>query len=176
MGAGSSYLGVKAAGAWSWPSSSSTEVKMNAVMPPLLQYVFTSWGLVKHRNSFTFTFYCLKSGAWNLVHIEITDYNDEAIQCVDTVRYPENFAMKADRDAVETLDIIRGCIQKFPDWPPGARTGTALCHYVQLYRYFVSQSSEFCRHNPLRCFSTSVCCCLFRYRLSPETFGYTLLL
>jgi hypothetical protein len=43
------------------------------------------------------------------------------------------------------------CIQKFPDWPPGARTanGTALCHYVQLYRYFVSQSSEFWRHNPL---------------------------
>jgi len=26
--------------------------------------------------------------------------------------------------------IIRGCIQKFPDWLPGARTvnGTALCH------------------------------------------------
>jgi len=42
----------------------------------------------------------------------------------------------------------------------------------------VSQSSEFCRHNPLCCFSTSVCfCCyLFRYRLSPETFGYTLVL
>jgi len=37
---------------------------------------------------------------------------------------------------------------------------------VQLYHYFVSQSSEFCRHNPLCCFSTSVCCCcccLFRY-------------
>jgi hypothetical protein len=35
---------------------------------------------------------------------------------------------------------------------------------VQLYRYFVSQSSEFCRHNPLCCFSTSVYfCCLFRY-------------
>jgi hypothetical protein len=27
---------------------------------------------------------------------------------------------------------------------------------VQLYRYFVSQSSEFCRHKPLCCFSTSV--------------------
>jgi hypothetical protein len=41
---------------------------------------------------------------------------------------------------------------------------------------FVSQSSEFCFHNPLCCFSTSVycCCCLFRYRLSPETFRYTL--
>jgi hypothetical protein len=26
--------------------------------------------------------------------------------------------------------LIRGCIQKFPDWLPGARTtnGTALCH------------------------------------------------
>jgi len=54
---------------------------------------------------------------------------------------------------------VQGCIQKLPDWPPG-----------------VSQSSEFCRHNLLFCFSTSVCCrrCLFRYRLSPETFGYTL--
>jgi hypothetical protein len=30
----------------------------------------------------------------------------------------------------------------------------SLCHYVQLYRYFVSQSNEFCRHNPLYCFST----------------------
>jgi len=40
----------------------------------------------------------------------------------------------------------------------------------------MSQPNEFCRHNPLCCFSTSVycCCCLFHYRLSPETFGYTL--
>jgi hypothetical protein len=45
---------------------------------------------------------------------------------------------------------------------------------LQLYRYFVSQSGEFCRNNTLCCFSTSVYCCLFRYRLSPETFGYTL--
>jgi hypothetical protein len=68
--------------------------------------------------------------------------------------------------------------QKFPDWPLGARTanGTALCHYVQLYHYYVSQSNEFCRHNPLCYFSTSVYFyyCLFRYLLSPETFGYTL--
>jgi len=27
---------------------------------------------------------------------------------------------------------------------------------VQLYRYFVSQSSDFCRHNSLCCFSTSI--------------------
>jgi len=53
---------------------------------------------------------------------------------------------------------IRGCIQKFPDWPPGTRiaSGTALCPLVQLYRYFVGQSSDFCRHNPLCCSSTSV--------------------
>jgi hypothetical protein len=31
---------------------------------------------------------------------------------------------------VNSLIAIGGCIQKFPDWPPGARTanGTALCH------------------------------------------------
>jgi len=38
----------------------------------------------------------------------------------------------------------------------------------------VIQSIEFCCHNPLCCFSTSVYCCLFRYRFSPETFGYTI--
>jgi hypothetical protein len=72
------------------------------------------------------------------------------------------------------LFLIRGCTQKFPEWRPGARTanGTALCHY----RYFVSKPSEFCRYNALCCFSMNVyCCCLFRYWLSPETFGYTLL-
>jgi hypothetical protein len=45
---------------------------------------------------------------------------------------------------------IRECILKFSVWPPGAGTanGTALSLEVQLYRYFVSHSSEFCRHNP----------------------------
>jgi hypothetical protein len=35
---------------------------------------------------------------------------------------------------------------------------------------------SFCCRNPSCCFSTSVYCCkrIFRYRLSPETFGYTL--
>jgi hypothetical protein len=78
----------------------------------------------------------------------------------------------------EGITATRECIQRFPDWPPRARTvnGTALCHKMQLCRYFLSQSSEFCCHNPLCCFSTSVYCCkrTLRYRLSPETFGYTL--
>jgi len=36
---------------------------------------------------------------------------------------------------------------------------------VHFYRYFMSLSSEFCRHNPLYCFSTSVYCykLIFRY-------------
>jgi hypothetical protein len=40
----------------------------------------------------------------------------------------------------------------------------------------MSHSREFCRHNTLCCLSTSVYCCkrIFRYRLSPETSGYTL--
>jgi hypothetical protein len=48
-------------------------------------------------------------------------------------------------------------------------------HYVQLYRYFVSQSSKFCCHNPSCYFSTSNTKGKrkFLYRLSPETFGYT---
>jgi hypothetical protein len=75
---------------------------------------------------------------------------------------------------------IRECIQNFPDWLPGERTanGATLCHYMQLYRYFVSHSGEFCCHNPSCFFSVSVYCCCFccslcRYRLSPETFVYT---
>jgi hypothetical protein len=44
---------------------------------------------------------------------------------------------------MDKLTFLRGCIQKFPDWPPGARTanGTALCHYLQFYRYIVSPVS-----------------------------------
>jgi hypothetical protein len=43
---------------------------------------------------------------------------------------------------------------------------------VQLYLSYVSQSSDFYHHNHLCCFSVSADC-LFRYRLSPETLGYT---
>jgi len=47
---------------------------------------------------------------------------------------------------------------------------------VQLYHYFLSQSSEVCCHNLLCCFSTTNTKGkhIFRYRLSLETFGYTL--
>jgi hypothetical protein len=42
-----------------------------------------------------------------------------------------------------TTQHVRGCIQKFPDWPPGERTanGTALCHCVQLRVNLVSSAT-----------------------------------
>jgi hypothetical protein len=51
---------------------------------------------------------------------------------------------------VTDLSMIRGCIQKFPDWPPGARTanGTALRHWMYFIAILWSQSSKFCSHNP----------------------------
>jgi hypothetical protein len=59
------------------------------------------------------------------------------------------------------LDIMcEGVSKSFRTGHLERGNGTALCHYVQLYRYFVSHSSEFCRHGPLCCFSTSVYCCL----------------
>jgi hypothetical protein len=73
---------------------------------------------------------------------------------------------------------LRRFNQKFPDWPPGAKTsnGRALCHWMQLLRYFVSQPSEFYRYNPLCYFLTSNTKSkrIFHNRLSAEIFGYTL--
>jgi hypothetical protein len=50
-------------------------------------------------------------------------------------RVSEYDAMKAYWGSVGTRVYV-----KFPDWPPGTVTanGRALCHYVSLYRYFVS--------------------------------------
>jgi len=86
-------------------------------------------------------------------------------------------------DSVQTICTWHKIyIYHFPytRWPPGARTanGIGLCHWVQLYHYFMCQSSEFCRHNPLSCFSTSYTKgkCIFCYQFSPGTFGYTLIL
>jgi hypothetical protein len=37
---------------------------------------------------------------------------------------------KGDLRGNQTGNEVLGCIEKFPDWPPGAKTanGTALCH------------------------------------------------
>jgi hypothetical protein len=61
-------------------------------------------------------------------------------------------------------------------WSENCKWYSSLPLGAVFYRYFMSQSSEFCHHNPLCFFSTSVYCCfcLFRCRLSPETFGYSL--
>jgi hypothetical protein len=65
------------------------------------------------------------------------DYDDTKMLYLEAISI-------ATKSYINAVDLeIRGFIQKFLDWPPGARTenGTALCHYVQLYRYFVSFSA-----------------------------------
>jgi hypothetical protein len=53
---GGSFPGGKAAGAWSWPltSISCRGQRMRRAIPPLPQYAFMTWCLVKHRDNFTF--------------------------------------------------------------------------------------------------------------------------
>jgi hypothetical protein len=56
MGTRSSFPEVKAAVASSWPltSISCRAQRMRGAIPPLPEYVFTVWCLVKHRDNFTF--------------------------------------------------------------------------------------------------------------------------
>jgi hypothetical protein len=53
-----SFPGRKAAGAWSWPLTSILYrgQGMRGAIPPLPQYVFMEWCLVKQRANFIFTF------------------------------------------------------------------------------------------------------------------------
>jgi len=65
---------------------------------------------------------------------------------------------------------IRVYIQKFPDWPSGARTANDTTLPLDAV-----VSHEFCCH--LRCSSSVYFCTrIFHYRLSPENSGYTIVL
>jgi hypothetical protein len=58
MGTRGSFFGGKAAGAWNWPLTSiyCRGQRMRGAIPPLPQYAFMAWCLVKkHRDNFTFT-------------------------------------------------------------------------------------------------------------------------
>jgi hypothetical protein len=78
---------------------------------------------------------------------------------------------------VGSMPLTRGYGQNQGDFSQSAlmeiRILTLTCFYC-CYRYFMSQSSEFCSHNPLCCFSTSNTKGkrIFLYRLSPETRFY----
>jgi hypothetical protein len=54
MGTRGSFPGSKAAVAWSWPLTSiyCRGRRMRGVIPPLPQYAFMAWCLVKHRDNF----------------------------------------------------------------------------------------------------------------------------
>jgi hypothetical protein len=59
MGTRGSFPGSKTAGAWSWPLTSiyTRGQRMSGAMPPLPQYAFMAWCLVKYRDNFTFYLY-----------------------------------------------------------------------------------------------------------------------
>jgi hypothetical protein len=59
MGKRGFFPGGKAVGAWSWPFTSiwCLGQRMRGAIPPLPQYIFTAWCLVKHRDNFTFHLY-----------------------------------------------------------------------------------------------------------------------
>jgi hypothetical protein len=54
-----SFLGGKAAGAWSWPLTSiqCRGQRIRGAIPPVPKYVFMAWCLVEHRDNFTFHSY-----------------------------------------------------------------------------------------------------------------------
>jgi hypothetical protein len=58
MGTRSSFPGGKAAGVWSWPLTSiwCRGQRKRGYVPPIPEYVFVAWCLVKYRDNFTFTF------------------------------------------------------------------------------------------------------------------------
>jgi hypothetical protein len=56
MGTRDSFPGGKAAEAWLWPLYLVQRSRICGATPPLPQYVFMAWCLVKHRDNFTFTF------------------------------------------------------------------------------------------------------------------------
>jgi len=74
-------------------------------------------------------------------------------------------------------NYVKIWVHVFPSDLARTANGVTVCHWVQFYRYFVSQSSEFCHRNPFCCFSTSNVNGehMFRNRLSPGTCGYTLI-
>jgi hypothetical protein len=57
MGTRGSFLGVKVAQDLKMTTHSHVAPRliMLGAIPPLPQYVFMAWGLIKHRDSFTFT-------------------------------------------------------------------------------------------------------------------------
>jgi hypothetical protein len=98
---------------------------MSGAIPPIPQYAFMAWCLVKHRDNFTFTlpFACIQRSepkyAFN--PNEARHFLQEKI--FQSHNGPE-------MTIISLCMYVRGCIQKFPDCLSGARTanGTALCH------------------------------------------------
>jgi hypothetical protein len=76
MGTTGSFLGGKAAGAWSWPLTSilCRSQRMRGAIPPLPQHAFMAWCLVQHRDNITLPY------QWNtLTHTSVFPHISYAI-------------------------------------------------------------------------------------------------
>jgi hypothetical protein len=76
---------------------------------------------------------------YNTEHMDSSQPRNSQIQPTQTTPgLPEILSTQANLSLYINLPAsiyllnIRGCIKKFPDWSPGARSanGTVLCHYV----------------------------------------------
>jgi hypothetical protein len=128
---------------------------MSGTIPPLPQYVLMAWYLVKHRGFILTVKPSLlrtrrmdqtwSSPGWHLLILgQVYEGVSKSLRTGSPDRELQLLQVSANR---------RSCIAIL---------------WVSLVSFY--------RHNPLCCFSTSAyyCCCLFRYRLSPGTSGYTL--
>jgi hypothetical protein len=77
-------------------------MRRHGAMIPVPQYIFLSWCLVKQRDKFTF-FKNSIGGKWRK-KFSNSIKNNSASKYLDR--------------RVSEVKEIRGCIQKFPDWPP----------------------------------------------------------
>jgi len=103
-----------------------------ASTPP---HVFMVWDLVNQRDIFTFTSISKRGSVTYPVQLPLGAFRKNFVLHTSSSIYRH---IKTWKPAPEVPTFttphypstIRGCIHKFPDWPPGTRTanGPALCH------------------------------------------------
>jgi hypothetical protein len=61
---------------------------------------------------------------------EVAAANSTSAEVMNEWSYTSTQPLQTRFNGVVLKQEIRGCIQKFPEWPPGAKTvyGRALCH------------------------------------------------
>jgi hypothetical protein len=98
---------------------------MNGALPPLTQYAFMAWCSVKKKAQGQYYLYLLLE-----IYANVYKHHAKDFPTVFTVTVLNDSLQVVVFWVVTLSSYLRGCIQKFPDWLPGARTAkaTTLCH------------------------------------------------